>query len=522
MAVPADVGAAARLSTYRFYDPQFNVGLDNTTSKQRESSHVTSEGAVLDITYDLGPGKLRSITGYNAYDSNDQRDVDWSPTPFLFEPITQEFSQWSQELRFVSDIGERFDYIAGLYWFRTEFFVDRRTDVDINLFFSPIENLPTRKYSTLRFLDQTAETYSAYAQGTFHVTPNLHFTTGGRFTREKKAATDRLDLAAFASTRFLNETNPADAALLATARALNPGIAATRHAFDNEKTEENFIPEGKLSWDISEDLMVYGSVTKGYKGGGFNSNSTTQNEADFTFRPETVIGYELGGKARLPAQRINANFAFFRQDFKDLQLSIFTGNGFFLTNAGASRSQGFEADVAWQVTERFRLTSAVTLLDAKFTERVLAACNIGQLNFGQAGCFNIAAPTTANPAATRPVQDFNGKRSAAKYSATLGAAYIQPLSDDFEVVLRADAQFRAKGQFALDPTITQPAYQLLDLGATLRPTGGDRRWTLGVSVSNVFDKERYFFEFEAPAQTGTRIGFVAPPRRAVFKFTYDF
>jgi outer membrane receptor protein involved in Fe transport len=442
----------------------------------------------------------------------------------------------------VSDIGERFDYILGLYWFKTDFFVDRRTDVDINLFFlNPATGLffraapfnaffpdpdPRQRYSSLRFLDQTAETYSAYAQGTWHIIPDrLHLTAGVRWMEETKNATDRLDMAEYGTTRFLDPANPADAALFAQLAALNlnQGIFATRHSFVGESVEENVIPEVKLSWDVNEDIMLYGSWTKGYKGGGFNSQSATQNEEDdFRFDPETAVGWELGGKLRLLDRRMNVNFAAFRQDFEDLQLSIWTGTGFFLTNAGSARSQGLEGDVTWQATERLQLNGAFTLLDATYTESVLAACNIGQLNFGQPGCFLIPAPTAANPNAARPVQDFEGKRFAPKYNVLIGGAYVHTFTDSIELMLRADARFVAKGEFALDPTITQPAYQLLDLSATFRSTDPGNRWFAGVTVNNVFDKRRWYYEFEAPAQVGTRIGFPAPGRLATFRVGYQW
>lgn len=538
---PVDVGIERRLSTYQFYDPQFDYGLNFTTSKQRETSHVEYQGAVIDARYDLGPAELRSITGYNAYESNDQRDVDWSPMPYLYEPITQEFSQWSQEFRLVSDVGEHFDYIAGLYWFKSDFFVDRRTDVDVQpfylvnppgTFFNPFTQLlgppvPALRYANLRYLDQTAETYSAYGQATWHIIPDrLHLTAGLRWMRETKKATDRLDQAEFGTTRYLDPANnPADAELLAVLRTLNLNQAAfaTAHSFQGENTEENVIPEAKLSWDVTDDVMLYASATKGYKGGGFNSQSSTQNEDDdFRFEPEEVVGYEFGGKLRLFDRRMNVNFALFRQDFENLQLSTWTGSGFFLTNAGSARSQGVEGDFTWQVSERLRLNGAFTLLDSTYTESVYAACNIGQLNFGQEGCFLIPAPTAANPAATRPVQDLNGKRFAAKYSYTIGGAYVQPLGDDVELMLRADAQFRARGQYALDPTLVQPAYELLDLSATFRSTDAENPWYAGVTVTNVFDERRYFMEFEAPAQVGTRIGFPAPGRMATFRVGYQW
>lgn len=521
LAVPADVGAAAQLGIYRFYDPNFNFGKDYDTSKQRESSHVEATGAALDIAYDFGPVLFRSITGYSGYESQDERDVDWSPTPFLFEPITQEFSQVSQEFRIVSDIGERFDYIAGLYYFKTDFYVDRRTDVDINLFFPDRAlDLVTRKYTNLRFLDQTAETHSAYAQGTYHITDRLHLTGGLRYSSETKNATDRLDIAQFRTTRFLDESIPADALLIAQARALGAASLAGRHSFRGESTEENITPEGKLSWDVNEDTLLYVSATKGYKGGGFNSNSSTQNERDFGFRPETVVGYEFGGKTVLLDGTMNVNFALFRQDFEDLQLSIYTGEGFFLTNVGTARSQGAEADFRWQPTEQLSINGAISLIDAKYTSNFRGACNIAQQNFGQPGCFRtVAGPGNVPPAAS--VQNYGDKRFAPRYTGSFGVGYTQPVGSGLELLLRADTTFTAQGEFPLDDTIVQPARALLDLGATLRPTG-DRNWSLGVLVQNALDHDYYFFEFEAPSQVGTRIGFIAPPRRVVLKASYDF
>lgn len=516
---PIDVDPPANPAVYQFYDPAFNYGLDFTTSKQRETAHVVAKNAAIDVSYDLGAVVLRSITGYSAYESNDQRDVDWSPTPYLFEPITQDFTQYSQEFRVVSDIGERFDYIAGVYWFKTDFFVDRRTDIDINPWWWPgIEDLATRKYANLRYLDQTAESYSAYAQGTWHITPSVHLTAGLRWMTESKEATDRLDFAQYGTTRFLDPNNPADADLLATAAALNAGLATQRHSFTDDLTEEQWTPELRIAWDATQDWMFYASATRGYKAGGFNSSLASQDEEEFGFRPETVTAYEVGGKLRLLDRTMNLNFALFRQDFEDLQLSIWQGDSFLLTNAGAARSQGFEADLVWQATDRLRLNGALSLVDATYTENVQVACNIAQLNFGQPGCFL----TPVAGGGTRPVQDFKGKSFAPEYQATLGAGYVQPLDGDLEMLFRADARFQAEGESALDSTITQPAYQLLDLGLTLRSTDPDQRWSLGVVVSNVFDERRYFFEFEAPSQAGTRIGFPAPPRTAVFKLSYEF
>jgi outer membrane receptor protein involved in Fe transport len=173
--------------------------------------------------------------------------------------------------------------------------------------------------------------------------------------------------------------------------------------------------------------------------------------------------------------------------------------------------------VTWQATDKLRFNGAISVVDATYTERVELGCNLGQLTFlDQTGC-----EILPNAAATR-IQNGNGKRFAPWYTGSFGVGYVQPISDNMEVLLRADASFRDKGQSAIDPTIVQPALQTLDLGATLRSTDPDKRWTLGLFVQNALDEEYMYYEFEAPSQSGTRIGFPAPPRRFTVRASWDF
>ncbi|MGH8174777.1 MAG: hypothetical protein ACREV5_00775 [Steroidobacter sp.] len=133
--------------------------------------------------------------------------------------------------------------------------------------------------------------------------------------------------------------------------------------------------------------------------------------------------------------------------------------------------------------------------------------------------------TPANPATTPPtpasfLQDLSGERFAPTFQGNAGV-YTQPLWSDLEATLRADLTYTSEPRNPLDPTITQGSRTLLDAGLTLRPSSR-RSWSVGLLVQNATDREYYWYEFEAPAQIGTRIGYPAAPRRITLQTRYQF
>jgi len=547
-ATAADVGPEARLSSYRAYDSAFPYGSFDETSKQRETADVEADNVAIRMEYTFtADTKLVSITGYSAYESEDGRDVDWSPTNFLYEPISQDFEQYSQEFQLLSTIGDRFKYLVGVHGFKNEFFVDRRTDIDINVFLLPFGAVPFDpapfggpasdwRYAQLRYLDQETESVAVYFSGTFDITPSWHLTAGLRWNREDKTATDQYGLSEFGTDRFLDVAqgpngtlvgDPEDVALINRVRAvLGPNINGilntTRVGTEQTISEEDLSPELTLSWDVNADTMLYIKGAQGHKGGGFNSATVGQNADDRTFEDETVTGYEFGGKLRLFSGVATVNFALFRQDFEDLQTSTWVGDAFDVGNAGKARSQGLELDAVWQATENLNIRLGAIWLDAYYIENTGNACSIPQRYFPDPvpGCVF----TTANPAAgtvASRLQDNSGDRFAPEFQGALGVSYTADLTSSLELLMRADVSYVAEGEYPLDPTIVQGARTLLDVGATLRPAGGDS-WSVGLLVQNATDKEFYWYEFEAPSQIGTRIGFPGQPRAYTLQTRYRF
>lgn len=567
LASGADVSVAARLSTYLAYDPLFQYNNKKRNSKQLETADVTSTNATLKIDYDLASGHVISaITGYSGFDSEDQRDVDWTPTNFLYEPITQEFDQWSQEVQLISPDDQQLTYLVGVHAFRNEFFVDRRTDINIEPFLLPFGVTPFSdvifggpasnwRRANLRFLDQETTSWSAFGSGTWHFNEQWSVTAGVRYNSETKEADDRYFLSEFGTTRFLefapsvnqyvlsNPVNFSGAApeqvsarneliALATAAGGDSTIFANICSFavsqcqemaniiragrtGGGKLEENdWSPEVTLTWDYSDDAMYYAKLTRGHKGGGFNSQATGQNN-DPKFEDETVTGFEFGGKLRLLDGAARLNFALFRQEFDNLQTSTWTGTEFDVKNAGDAISQGLELDGTWVVTDRLQVNGSLIWLDARYGEFDNAACSVPQQAFGAPGCTYFVG--TSGPG----LQDLSGKRFAPTFSGNAGFGYVAPVGDRLEMLLRTDVVYYGDQRNPRDRTIEQDARAIVDLSATLRTTGL-KGASLGFLVQNLTDKSYYWYEFEAPSQIGTRIGFPGAPRLFSVRASYSF
>lgn len=110
-------------------------------------------------------------------------------------------------------------------------------------------------------------------------------------------------------------------------------------AFDSRLKFSQVTPKIALQYMFPSTGMLYATVTKGYKTGGFNTSF--DREEDRTFRPETSWNYELGAKHPFLDNRLNAEFCFFWIDWKNQQIyqMLATQNGQFLRNAGRSESK---------------------------------------------------------------------------------------------------------------------------------------------------------------------------------------
>lgn len=421
-------------------------------------------GVTSDLSYETGGGfTFRLINAYRNW-KNDQIDGDVAALPVLTISRDSAFRSASQthELQFISPKGEylggRLDFVGGLYYFEENFrlgerfaFTDAFCDIVVGLAAPALQpsclSSPMLDASTARF-GQKLNSYAAYLQATYAITPTVDLTLGGRYTRDEKDGS------------FVQAIqNPA-------ARLLR-GPEATDLKFKDSR----FTWRANLSWKPTRDIMFYANYSTGFKSGGFNSGggAAPLGQARI-FGSETVKDYEAGFKSQW-GRLLTLNANLFRMDIGDYQDRGFDGITTTVRNVGSLRQQGVEAEATLQPVRGFRLNGAVAYLDSEFRSYPNAA---GLPGFGG-------------------TQDLTGKRNnySPKWQGSAGAQYDADLGrSGWSASLRADATFVSDISLNADsnanPQAIQKGYALL--GARITLYSPDDRYSFALFGENLTDK----------------------------------
>jgi len=223
----------------------------------------------------------------------------------------------------------------------------------------------------------------------WHVGDKTNVTTGVRFTQDTKKfswynplrSAPGLDaqLAAMSPDFFqqLVDAGAIDAATAAQLTQLAQGLQATNIEFTNpewaaapvytSKTWHNTSPRLVVDHQLTPDTMLFGSVTRGYQAGGFNSVSTQANGGRFD--PETITSYELGAKGRIPGAGVSYSASLFHYLFKNLQsitLDHSTAVPVYVVTVSDVKATGLDAELNWQVASPLRLYANGEWIDQKY------------------------------------------------------------------------------------------------------------------------------------------------------------
>ena len=104
-----------------------------------------------------------------------------------------------------------------------------------------------------------------------------------------------------------------------------------------------------IDYQITDDTLWYGFVSKGYKPGGLNPAIPRdfQDSSSFTFAPESVVSFEVGRKSRIPEMRLTLNTAAFLYDYVGLQTTVIKNNSSITENIDA-QIFGLEVEGAYR------------------------------------------------------------------------------------------------------------------------------------------------------------------------------
>ncbi|GGB42937.1 TonB-dependent receptor [Sphingomonas metalli] len=455
---------------------------------------------------DVGGGTLTGITAYFHHLAKDR--VNQVPFPFRspvvdgYDGQTLEsfeyYDQLSQEVRFQSESGGAFEYMVGGYAALGKLKYLRTAAFGFNTFgavpaVAATGTTAATPVAAQNDLRETSQTLSAFASATIRPIDGVRINLGGRYSRIHKS-TDRLSTFGTA----INGRRETYAVLpLATQVALSRVIGADLGQFPRPtRTDDKFMPSAGVQVDLARDVMAYATYSKGFKAGGYNSNSLALD-----YGPESVNAYELGLKGVFLDRALTLNADIFRSDYRDLQETtlIFTTAvpTSVVANAAGTRSQGVEASVTYRVSPILTLSTDIAYLDAKYTDYTNAPCTIAA---GIAGCRS---------------QDMSGKRRpfAPEWSGNVGATLTLPVAGQSlrvsPLVYWSSRYFQSA---TADPLLSQSGYAKVDLTVGYGPADG--RWELALIGKNLTDRLTASFRQPVTGSTGS-IAAVTERGRAV-------
>tara|TARA_R110002110_G_scaffold14698_1_gene67666 strand:+ start:94760 stop:97240 length:2481 start_codon:yes stop_codon:yes gene_type:complete len=376
------------------------AGLPGFPDKAEFSDNEMDVGT-LTIDWALGEHTLTAITGYATYEYRDSCDCDFAALPLIQVDATEEYDQFSQEIRLTSPGGETFDYILGFYYHESDLKY-RSVEGFGSSLASPLLGAPaaltpnlTRDY---RF-NQDQDMWAIFGSGTYSVTDQIRVTVGLRYFEETKEASHVLDKKFTAGwdysvaaglpagslvygdtaaeyDRFLAEFG--GSALTAISEGIYSSLLGTfEHDIRNRDRDENDVTGSiTVEYDVGQESMLFATVATGTKGGGFDARFLqTEDNPFFEYDEETAISYELGIKSSLLDGMMTMNAAIFYSTVDDFQVSIFDGaTAFFVQNAAELESQGVEIDLKWAATDGLTIGFTGSYLDSTYAEFENAPC----------------------------------------------------------------------------------------------------------------------------------------------------
>lgn len=487
--------------------------LDWRTANGPSDGRFEFQEAALTNAFRIGPGTLVTTTGYTEHEFEAYAQVIPFPYPgtvrgYNGQPTyqTETYSQLSQEIRYQSETGGRFEYMVGGYASTDD--LDLLTQV--GFFFAPFgafnprgtTDATTPIVGSFWHLQET-DSLSAFASVTYRPIENLRINLGARYSSIRKEA-ERIFNYGTADGRVSWESfQPFDPE---TEVIMNEVLGTELGNFpDPKRRDSKFMPSLSVQYDFDPNVMGYVSYARGFKAGGWGATSRL-----VSFGPETVDSYELGIKAQFLNRRLMLNAALYRSEYSDLQeASLFAlPSGAVVAligNVAESRSQGVETSVAFRLTPQVTLTADVAYLDAKYTSYPDGACTILQ-QFTTPGC----------------IQDLTGKRRgyAPEWSGNVGAVFSLPLGADYELRAEPLVYFASKHfqSATADPLLAQSGYAKVDLRLSLAPFNGN--WEAAVIGRNLTDKATSGFRQAVTGSPGSVGVLPDPPRTISLQVSY--
>ncbi len=273
---------------------------------------------------------FNSQSSYQHIDDYQDVDQDFSDSDLYYVLQSQKQDMFSQEFTLKSNTDSPYQHITGLFAFAQE----KNKQVDIYYVASD--------FVTYKNYDTPIYGAALYHQSSIKFAERFTATAGVRLDYEYTTN----DYVYDKSVSGADKTHEDD------------------YSFDLKYSQ--ITPKFSLQYDLTDNDMIYTSVTRGYRAGGFNTSFDTDEQR--TYSPEYNWNYEVGTKLSFWEGALTTDLSLFYIDWKDQQITQVLTVGTMLENAGHSVSKGVELSVAARVNRNLRFTANYGYTDAVFKD----------------------------------------------------------------------------------------------------------------------------------------------------------
>jgi len=310
---------------------------------------LETTGANLTVNWSLSDAlTLTSITGYQDFSRFHVEDRDGTSLIMLDGTFDNQIDQFSQEVR-LTHVGDELVLIGGVFY--GEDSVDTRDEFLATDLLALLGLVGVDVIGNEYKQDTTSAALFLHSEWSFN--PSWKLTAGARYTDESK------------------DFSGAYTFLIAG------GVEAPLYPDVVEEFSTDNV-SGKLGIDYTgiENTLLYASVSRGFKSGGFQGQLSFDPAALQPFDDEKVLAYEAGMKTRRLGNSLELNASMFFYDYEDMQFygGLFdspVGVLFGITNVGDAEVKGAEADLLWRPTEGLDLRFGLGWLDTEITNSVV-------------------------------------------------------------------------------------------------------------------------------------------------------
>jgi iron complex outermembrane recepter protein len=426
--------------------------------------------ATATFEHDFGALTFSAIAAWSEGSTEQNTDWDNADLPFRFsQPFTytsargqtittdrlittDSFTSQSEtrtgEVRLASQFEGRFNFLIGLFTLEGESSGGFETWHPAIERFQRANGRPEEAWRVSALSrNGKNETSAAFGELYLTVSDTLRLTLGARQTDETRSGESRSIVLA----------------------PVGPWVFSS---FEGSRATGKFAVDWTPDLGFTEQTLVYGSVSTGYKGGGLNNSNSAP-----TYGPEEVLAYEIGSKNTLLGGRLQANITAFVYDYTGLQLGQRINGGVVTRNADAD-IQGFEAEFLFAPSDDWLFDANLSLLKTE----------IG--TFFSEDAANPAQSLTATTPTVQVNLAGNQLPHAPGAKIKIGGQYSSPLfGGDWIATWRVDGVWQ-DSYFAREyntPTDVIDAWGMIDLQARFeRP---DQGFELRVFVKNVTDED---------------------------------